>query len=124
MKQLVAVLFLIAYSLTSFGASLSGDTCSDKHQSSCHPTTAPCGITVAAALNCCDNHPQACTFKADENKIESISYQEIAVHYQIPPSILYNRQGYSPTNYLPANTDVPLTVYKIRLHLYQRVLLI
>lgn len=126
MKQFVAILFLIAYGLTSFGAPVAVHPCSDKQHASFHPSAAACGPVLATPGNCCNGSQPVCTVKTDENTLERSSYKVPGFEHASAAFVFADGQGKynSFVSLLSAKSDVALTLYKVRLHLFKRVLLI
>lgn len=126
MKQFIAVLFLIAYSLTSVGAPVAIHQCSYKQHGLTQHSGGACGHAIAITMQCCNSNQQPCTFKSDENTTELTTYKEFSPQYQILSSFFAGEQEkyIIPVSSLSANSDLPLNIHKLRLHLYKRVMLI
>lgn len=127
MKQFIAVLFLIAYSLTSIGAPVVIHQCSNKQHPIKHQATPTCGHAIATTMDCCSSNQQQCTVKGDENTTELSIYKEFTPQY---PFLSFSFAGEQDKYFIPlssslsANSDVQLNIHKLRLYLYKRVLLI
>lgn len=122
MKQFIAVLFLITYSISSIGSPVAVHQCSYKQQLN-NPAQA-CNHHVSAAMDCCSTTQMQCSIRSDDNSIELAFYKQLQQEYY-PATSAYNNEVKHP---VPVSSSlvnrVPLVVYKIRLHLYKRVLLI
>lgn len=125
MKQLVAILFLIAYSLTSIGAPAAMHQCGTQ-QHAVHYTTSECSHLAITSLPVCNTGQPVCTVAKDESSIALATIKELTKPFKVLPAALHSVQVENPASLslTSAKGDVPTTVYKVRLHLYKRVLLI
>lgn len=126
MKKFIAVVLLIAYSFTSIGSVVAIHNCQGKQRFIAQHSTQGCGHSMAATPDCCSANQGACQVKNDENVVDVRLYEQPGAKY---PSPAFPFDAAPPIHAQPfstslAGSNVPLNIYKLRLHLFKRVLLI
>jgi len=135
MKKFVAVFLMMVYGFTSMGASVTVHQCSIElktathhHQATAsHHNTESCGHQqLHDASNCCISNEQVCTAKNDDNLSEVVSYKPFSSQPLLFNSHYTDGQA-RPLSLIAAYVRPvasPSSIHKVRLHLYNRILLI
>lgn len=76
--------------------------------------------------NCCLNHPGQCKISQGDNDVELVAYKELNIQFQ---PILFSNLTFQSNSFFALtssvrNNNASHIFYKIRLHLYNRILLI
>lgn len=126
MQKFFAVVFLIAYSFTLIGAGVAFHKCGNQHNSVAHHVKANCTHAASGNVNCCINSQQECSLTQDKNAIEISGDKDFNKQYPQAVSFYKEIPLYDPltVSSSTAYAEKPQSFNKLRLHLYNRVLLI
>lgn len=135
MKKFIAVFLMMVYGFTSVNASVAIHQCGMKLPSTAHHQKSGSSLHQSSSCdhqqfhltsNCCTGSVEVCTTKTDDNLSETASNKSF--NYQ--PVIFYssyNEAQACPYTFQTASVR-PLVassyIHKLRLHLYNRILLI
>lgn len=125
MKKFIAVVFLIAYSFTSLGASVAAHPCNNKLGQFASSATQVCDHTTATASGCYCTYEAGCSITQDDVSVENTSAKGFnALNPSFDSFVNETHLVYNTPVSSSRYTHAPLEIYKLRLHLYHRVLLI
>lgn len=126
MKKIIALTFMMAYGMASMAIPVAAHQCGNKSfQTAEHHTGKTC-CAENTKDDCCSNHQNQCKANRNDNVVELILYKEFNTQFQ-PLVFFGNDLRPGQIVFITSslwNNNSPSGLYKIRLHLYNRVLLI
>ncbi len=130
MKKLVAIFFLIIYSLTTVGATIHSHYCMGEYMGSSiyHSSNnkcEKCGMTKAKSKGCCQDEHKYVSLKREHNQTKaSVEIPNFFAEVTIPVFISYDFVTVSHNIETATIIHPPPPIHKQRLHLLNCVFLI
>ena len=124
MKKTWAFIFLMLYGCVVMAAPVTEHECYGKaFQKEQHQTTHSCCNQQAKHKGCCPDHQ--CNVRTDDNAVEIVAYKEFNPQFQLF-DLLSAGEKIDQNHLAPfvEGNTISFSLHKIRIHLYNRVLLI